>query len=98
VGPGNRVLDGGPDPPWEGAILRGKRHPVVKYRDTLWSSVQRQLKRSRYRLGCGLERAQRIFVLDGGPEMLRNVAMAELATNFGMQFTVTGFLALFDGL
>jgi len=22
VGPGNHVLDGGPDPPWEGAILR----------------------------------------------------------------------------
>jgi len=24
VGPGNHVLDGSPDPPWEGAILRGK--------------------------------------------------------------------------
>ena len=24
VGPGNHVLDVGPDPPWEGAILRGK--------------------------------------------------------------------------
>jgi len=24
VGPGNHVLDGGPDPPTEGAILRGK--------------------------------------------------------------------------
>ena len=24
VSPGNHVLDGGPDPPWEGAILRGK--------------------------------------------------------------------------
>jgi len=24
VGPGNHVLDGGPDPPWEGAILRGE--------------------------------------------------------------------------
>ena len=36
VGPGNHVLDGGPDPPWEGAILRwGKGHPIVKHRDTL---------------------------------------------------------------
>jgi len=25
VGPGNHVLDGGPDPPWEGAILRRGR-------------------------------------------------------------------------
>ena len=25
VGPANHVLDGGPDPPWEGAILRGDR-------------------------------------------------------------------------
>jgi len=24
VGPGNHVLDGGPDPPWEGAMFRGK--------------------------------------------------------------------------
>jgi len=39
VGPGNHVLDGGPEPPWEGAILRGKGHPIVKYRDTLQSLV-----------------------------------------------------------
>ena len=30
VGPRNRVLDGegGPDPPWEGAISRGKGEPL----------------------------------------------------------------------
>jgi len=28
-------------------------------------------------------------VLDGGPEVLRDVAMA---TNFGTQFTITGFV------
>ena len=44
VGPGNHVLDGGPDPPWEGAILqKGNGHPIVKYRDILWSSVQKRL-------------------------------------------------------
>jgi len=43
--PGNHVLDGGPDPPWEGAILRGKGHTVVKYRETLRSSVQKRLNR-----------------------------------------------------
>jgi len=25
LGPRNHVLDGGPDPPWKGAILRGDR-------------------------------------------------------------------------
>jgi len=34
MGPINHVLDGGPDPPWEGAIL-GKGSPIVKYRDCL---------------------------------------------------------------
>ena len=43
VGPGNHVLDWGPDPPWEGAILGGKGRSIVKYRDTLWSSVQKRL-------------------------------------------------------
>jgi len=33
-------------------------------------------------------------VLDGSPKVLRDVAMA---TNFGMQFAITGFMA-FDGL
>jgi len=49
VGPGNHVLDGAPDLPigkgkffWE----RGENgHPIVKYRDTLRSSVQRRLNR-----------------------------------------------------
>jgi len=34
IGPGNYVLDGGSDPPWEGAIM-GKGSPIVKYRDFL---------------------------------------------------------------
>jgi len=33
-------------------------------------------------------------MLDGGPQVLRDVAMV---TNFGTQFAITGFLA-FDGL
>ena len=35
VGPGNHVLDGVQILPWEGAILRGKGHAIIKYRDTL---------------------------------------------------------------
>ena len=40
MGPGNHVLDVGPDPLREGAILREKGRPIVKYMDILWSSVQ----------------------------------------------------------
>jgi len=36
--------------PWEGAILRGKGPPIVKYNDTLQSCVQKRLNRSRCRL------------------------------------------------
>jgi len=38
-GLGNHVLDGVQIPPWEGALLGGKGRPIVKYRDTLRSSV-----------------------------------------------------------
>jgi len=44
VGSGNHVLDGGPDP----RMGRGNGEngrPIVKYRDTLRSSVQRRLNR-----------------------------------------------------
>jgi len=35
VGSRNHVLDEGSDPPCKWAILRGKRRPIVKYRDSL---------------------------------------------------------------
>jgi len=35
MNPKNHVLYGGPDPPWEGAILNGKRWQTVNYRDTM---------------------------------------------------------------
>jgi len=40
VGPGNHVLDGGPDPPIGKGNFEGKWRPIVIYRDTLRSSVQ----------------------------------------------------------
>jgi len=44
VGPRNHVLDGGPDPPiGRDNVERGKECPVVKYRDTPRSSVQKRL-------------------------------------------------------
>ena len=66
VGPRNHVLDGGSDPPWEGAILRGKGAPHLKYRDTLLSPVQKQLNRSTLRLGCGVGWAQESCVVSRG--------------------------------
>ena len=68
-------------PQWEGAILRGKGHPIVKYRDTLRTFVQKQLNRSTCRLGCG----RRNHVLDGGRKELRDVAVA---TNFGTEIAI----------
>ena len=55
MGPRNNVLHGGLDPPMgKGSFDGGKGRPIVKYRDTLRSSVQKRLNRSRCRLGCGL--------------------------------------------
>jgi len=55
VGPGNHVLDGAPDPPMgRGKFLGENGRPIVKYRDTRRSSVQRRLNRYGCRLGCGL--------------------------------------------
>jgi len=50
---------------------------MVKYRDTLRSSVQKRLNRFRCCLGCRLELAIGI-VLDGGPVVLWDVAMATI--------------------
>ena len=49
MGPRNHVLDG------------GKGQPVVKFRETLQSSVQKQLNQLRCRLGFGLVWAQGIM-------------------------------------
>ena len=59
---GNHVLDGV-------QILHGKRQffwggkgrPIVKHKDTLWQSVQKQPNQSRWHLGCELRRAQGIM-------------------------------------
>jgi len=71
-----------------GNVEGGKGHPIVKYRDTLWSPVRKQLNRSRYRLGCGSDGPQVSYVR-WGPTVLRDVAMA---SNFWMQFAINGFV------
>jgi len=56
------VLDGGSRSPMGmGNFEGGKGRPIVKYRDTLQSSVQKWLNQSRCRLGCGLGWAQGIM-------------------------------------
>jgi len=63
VGQANHVLDGSPDPPMgRGNFERGKGHSIVI--DSLRSSVQKWLNRSRCRLDYGLGWAQGIM-LDG---------------------------------
>jgi len=52
--PANHVLDAGPDPSMGRTSLTGKGRPVVKYRDTVQSSVQNWLNRSRRCFGCAL--------------------------------------------
>jgi len=71
-----------------GSFFKGNWRHIAKYRDTVRSSVQKRLNRSKCRLGCVLGWAVGI-VLDGCPEMQRDVAMA---TNFWMHFAITGFV------
>ena len=66
MGPGNHVLDGGPDSFMvRSSFEGGKGRPIVKYRDTLQSPVQKRLKRSRCRSGFGLGWAVGIMCLMG---------------------------------
>jgi len=88
-GPREPCIRWGSRSPMErGNFEGGKGRPIVKYRDTLWTFVQKQLIWSRCRLGSGLGLAVGI-VLDEGPKVLRDVAVA---TNFGTQFAITCFV------
>jgi len=55
----------------EGAILRGKERPIVKYRDTLWSSVQKKAEPIAMQFGLWARIGRWNYVLDGSPEVLR---------------------------
>jgi len=67
VGPGNHVLNGGPDPPMgRGKFLGENARPIVKYRDTLRSSVQ-MAEPTGMPFGLWARIGHRNHVLDGGP-------------------------------
>jgi len=70
----------------EGAILRGKGRPIVKYTDTLRSSVQKRLNRSRCSLGYMLGWCQGIVCYMGS----RGAEDVAMAANFEMQIVIIG--------
>jgi len=82
------VLDEGPDPPWEGEILRGKGRPIVKYGDTaiICAKASELIEMP---FGLWARMGPRNHVLDGVRAVLRDVSMA---TNLGTQFAITGFV------
>jgi len=73
MGPRNRVLHGGQDPPWEGAIF-GKGAPAVKHRDTAVTCAKIA---EPIVVQCGLwaRSASRNHEIDGGPDPPREWAI-----------------------
>jgi len=74
-------------PHGKGQFLGGKGRPIVKYRDTVVNCAK-TAKLIVMPFGLWAWIGHRNHVLDGGPEMLREVTMA---TNFRTQFAITGF-------
>jgi len=68
MGPRNYVLDGSRYTLWEGAILRGKRRPVVKYRDALPLSCEKTAEAIQMPSGLMIRVDPKNCVLDGGPD------------------------------
>jgi len=67
VGPGNHVLDGGPDPPMgRGKFLGQNGHPVVKYRDTMVVCAK-TAEPIGMPFGLWARIGRRNHMLDGGP-------------------------------
>ena len=70
-----------------GKFLGENGRPIVKYRDTavLYAKTAESIGMP-FGLWAGMD--HRNHVLDGGPAVLRDIAMA---TYFGTQFAITGF-------
>jgi len=65
--------------PWEGAILRGKGRPTVKYMDTLRSLSAKTAESIEMPFGLWARMAPRNHVLDESSQVLRDVAMATVS-------------------
>jgi len=88
VGPENHVLDGGPDSPMGRGNFEGKgAHCKVWGHSAVICANTAELIEMPFGLWARMGRKN--HVLDGGPAVLRDVAMA---TNFGTQFAIIGFV------
>ena len=76
-------------PHGKGQFLGRNGHPIVKYSYTLRSSVQKTVEPIEMPFGLWARMGPRNHVVDGGPEVLRDLAMA---TNFGTKIAITGFV------
>ena len=94
MGSGNHALDAGPDPPWKGAIFREKGAFHCKVWGHSAVICARTAEPIEMSFGFWARMGPENHVLDGSPEVLKEVA---IATNFWTQSAITGFLA-FDGL
>jgi len=83
--PRNHVLDGGPDPPWEGAILRGKGASHCKVYGQSAVPCAKTAEPIEMLFGLWARMGRRNHALDGGPAALSDVAMA---TNFGTKIAI----------
>jgi len=81
------MSDGGPDPLWEGAILRGKGRPIVKYRDTEVNCAKNS-QTDRHAIWVVGSDGPKESCVRWGPVVLRNVAMA---TNIGSNIAINWF-------
>ena len=67
MGPGNHVLDGGPDPPMgRGKFFWENGHPIVKYRDTTVVCAK-TAEPIGMPFALWARKGRRNHVLDGGP-------------------------------
>ena len=79
----------GPDLPCKGTILRGKGASYCKVQGHSAVICAKTAEPIEMLFGLWAQMGPRNHVLDGGPEVLRKVAMV---TNFGTQFTITVFV------
>jgi len=80
----------GPDPPMGRGNFEGRKgRPIVKYRGHYVVICAKTAEPIEMPFGLWAWINPRNHLLDGGPAVLRDVAMA---TNFGTQFAITGFV------
>jgi len=84
VGQGNHVLDGGPELPWKGVIFSGKGRPVVRSRDIV-RSCAKTAESIEMPFGLWAPIGSMNHVLDGSPQVLRDVTVA---TIFGFRWAL----------